>query len=193
MSGLDLYQSQGELFRMLAWAVLTGLCLGGLYDLLRALRILAGLDQKQGSTPLFGLLLFLEDLLLALTAAVSLILLCYYTNDGLFRAPAVLGMASGFFIYMKTAGKLTVKAEKALSRWLNRVVKAVLGFLRRPLGWLVSTARSLTRKAWRRLFGKAIDKRRERKARKMAERQTSSDTAPPPQRGTTVFSTRGQP
>jgi hypothetical protein len=193
MSGLDLYQSQGELFRMLAWAVLTGLCLGGLYDLLRALRILAGLDQKQGSTPLFGLILFFGDLLSALTASVSLILLCYYTNDGLFRAPAVLGMASGFFVYMRTAGRLTVKAEKALSRRLKRVVKTVLGFLRRPLGWLASTARSLARKAWRCLFGKAIDKRRERKARKMAERQTSSDTAPPPRRGTTVFSTRGQP
>ena len=193
MSGLDLYQSQGELFRMLAWAVLTGLCLGGLYDLLRALRILAGLDQKQGSTPLFGLILFFGDLLSALTASVSLILLCYYTNDGLFRAPAVLGMASGFFVYMRTAGRLTVKAEKALSRRLKRVVKAVLGFLRRPLGWLVSTARSLARKAWRRLFGKAIAKRQERKARRMAEKQAASAAPPPPRRGTTVFSTRGQP
>ena len=193
MSGLDLYQSQGELFRMLAWAVLAGLCLGGLYDLLRALRILAGLDQKQGSTPLFGLILFFGDLLSALTASVSLILLCYYTNDGLFRAPAALGMASGFFVYMRTAGRLTVKAEKALSRRLKRVVKAVLGFLRRPLGWLVSTARSLARKAWRCLFGKAIAKRQERKARRMAEKQAASAATPPPQRGTTVFSTRGQP
>jgi hypothetical protein len=80
-----------------------------------------------------------------------------------------------------------------LSRWLKRVVAVVLGFLRRPLEWLASTARSLTRKAWRRLFGKAIDKRRERKARKMAERQAASAATPPPQRGTTVFSTRGQP
>ena len=193
MSGLDLYQSQSELLRMLAWATLTGIGLGCLYDLLRALRILTGLDQKQGSTPLFGLLLFFEDLLLALTASVSLILLCYYTNDGLLRAPAVLGLASGFFVYMKTLGKLTVKAEKFLARLLKRTVKTILGFLRRPLGWLVSTVKKLTYRVWRRLFGKAIDKRRERKALRKARKQADPPTEPPKRSGTTVFSTRGQP
>ena len=193
MSGLDLYQSQSELLRMLAWAALTGIGLGCLYDLLRALRILTGLDPKQGSTPLFGLLLFFEDLLLALTASVSLILLCYYTNDGLLRAPAVLGVASGFFVYLKTLGRLTVKAEKALSRLLKRVVRALFGFLRRPIGWLISTVKELTHKAWRLLFGKAIDKRRERKARREAQKQADSPTEPPKRSGTTVFSTRGQP
>ena len=177
---------------MLAWAALTGIGLGCLYDLLRALRILTGLDEKQGSTPLFGLLLFFEDLLLALTASVSLILLCYYTNDGLLRAPAVLGLASGFFVYMKTLGKLTVKAEKALSRLLKRVVRALFGFLRRPLGWLVSTVKKLTYKAWRLLFGKAIDMRRERKALRKARKQADSPIEPPQRSGTTVFSTRGQ-
>lgn len=193
MSGLDLYQSQSELLRMLAWATLTGIGLGCLYDLLRALRILTGLDQKQGSTPFFGLLLFFEDLLLALTAAVSLILLCYYTNDGLLRAPAVLGLASGFFVYMKTLGRLTVKAEKFLARLLKRVVKALFGFLRRPLGWLVCTVKKLTYRVWRRLFGKAIDKRRERKARRKAQKQAATPADPPKRSGTTVFSTRGQP
>lgn len=193
MSGLDLYRNQGELLWMLAWAAVTGLGLGGFYDLLRALRILLGLEQRQGSTLLSRTVLFVEDVLMALTASLALILLCYYTNDGLLRAPAVVGLASGFFVYTGTVGRLTVKAEKALSRLLKRAVGALLSLLRRPLLWVASTVKKLVRKAWRGLFGKAIDKRRERRQRRLAERQKHSPTDQAPPKGTTVFSTRGQP
>ena len=126
MSGLDLYQTQGEMLWMLAWAFVTGIGVGVIYDLLRALRILTGLDQKQGNTLLYRVSLFVEDFLLAVMATVALILLCYYTNDGLLRSPAVWGMAGGFFVYVQTLGRLTVKVEKALSRLLRRLILLVL-------------------------------------------------------------------
>ena len=146
MSGLDLYQTQGQLLFMLAVSLAVGLGLGCVYDLLRFFRMILwpqGEPTERGNRLLWVTILFGEDVLLAVISSISVILLCYYTNDGCFRAPVAVGVAGGFFVYMRTAGRLTVKAEKALSRRLKRVVKAVLGFLRRPLGWLVSTARSL--------------------------------------------------
>ena len=191
MSGLDLYLNQGELLWMLAWAAVTGLGLGGFYDLLRALRIFLSPEHRQGSTLLSRTLLFVTDVVMTLAASLALILLCYYTNDGLLRAPAVVGMASGFFVYVRTVGRLTEKAEKALSRLLKRVVRALLSILRRPLGWLCSTLRKLARKAWRRLFGKVMDKRRERRKKRQAEKQNRAPADPPTRQGRTVFSTRG--
>lgn len=197
MSGLDLYQTQSALWLVLVWGIATGFCLGGFCDLLRALRILTGLQREKGSTPLLRVVLFFGDLLLALTASVAWILLCYYTNDGQPRAPAVWGMAGGFFVYAQTIGRLTIKVEVALSRLLKQVVGAVFSLLSRPLLWVASTVHKLARKAWRALFGRAIDKRRERKARRQAERQADkqknlpTETVPP--KGTTVFSTHTHP
>jgi hypothetical protein len=106
-------------------------------------------------------------------------------------------MAGGFFVYAQTIGRLTLKVEVALSRLLKQVVGAVFSLLSRPLLWVASTVHKLARKAWRALFGRAIDKRRERKARRQAERQADkqknlpTETAPP--KGTTVFSTHIHP
>ena len=163
MSGLDLYQSQSELLRMLVWATLTGMGLGCLYDLLRALRILTGLDQKQGSTPLFGLLLFFEDLLLALTASVSLILLCYYINDGQLRAPAVMGMACGFFVYSHTLGRLAVAVSERAMRLLRRLLALLVRLLIAPVKGL-----------WSLTVGRAAAARRERMTEKRIRALTES-------------------
>ena len=197
MSGLDLYQTQSELLSMLARAAVTGFCLGGLYDLLRALRILSGLESGEGRILLYRAVLFFTDLWLVLTASVSLILLCYYTNDGLFRAPILWGMAGGFLLYTHTVGRLTVKAERALFRLIKRTITAILTPIRRILSRITAGTRRFLKKLWISLFGKAIEARR----RKRAERQTqgqsqrnqASSAEPPLPTGKTVFSTRGHP
>lgn len=193
MSGLDLYQTQSALWLMLVWGAATGFCLGVVYDLLRALRILTGLQREQGSTPLFRVALFFEDLLLALAAAVAWILLCYYANDGRPRAPAFWGMASGFFVYTQTVGRLTFRIEKALARLLKRLIRAVLPVLYRPLARVTAAAGSLVRRVWRGLFGKAVDKARVRRLRRQTQKRRNGPTEPVPRKGTTVFSTRGRP
>ena len=186
MSGLDLYQTQGALLAMLAWSSATGFCLGVVYDLLRVLRIFLGLDQKQGNTPLFRVVFFVEDVLMAVTATVALILLCYYTNDGLLRAPAVWGMAGGFFVYMQTVGRLTVRIERALSRLLGSLLRPVLRWLCRPLVWMIGAVRGMRHA----LHEKVVDKWNRKKQRRQVEEQEDSPTEPSPFKGTTVFSTR---
>lgn len=197
MSGLDLYQTQSELLSMLARAAVTGFCLGGLYDLLRALRILSGLESGEGRILLYRAVLFFTDLWLVLTASVSLILLCYYTNDGLFRSPILWGMVGGFLLYTHTVGRLTVKAERALFRWIKRRITAMLTPIRRVLFRVTAEARRLLKKLWVSLFGKAMEARRRKRAERQSQRQSLRTQAPsaepPPPTGKTVFSTRGHP
>ena len=131
MSGLDLYLSQRTLALMFVYAALTGFGLGLVYDGLRVLRMALGeqLPPKKseasqpGRRPLpLAILLFAEDLIFALIVAVALILLGYYTNDGQLRAPAPVGMACGFFVYIHT-----------VSRWVLRLAEFILGLMRRMI------------------------------------------------------------
>ena len=193
MSGLDLYQTQSALWLVLVWGIATGFCLGGFCDLLRALRILTGLQREKGSTPLLRVVLFFGDLLLALTASVAWILLCYYTNDGQPRAPAVWGMAGGFFVYVQTLGRLTLKVEKVLSRLLRRLISFVLIPLSRPLLRGLHTLQKGAHAAWSASFGKALDRRREKRRQKTADEPMPPPAEPNPFHGETVFSTRRPP
>ncbi len=173
MSGLDLYQTQRALALMFVYAAVTGFALGGVYDLLRILRVFCGdrprsSRQGSGSTPL-AILLFVQDLLFSALTALSLILLCYYTNDGHLRAPAVVGMASGFFVYMQTVGRVTEKLASPLIRLIKRFLKAILILLYRPLLWLGTVAATLARLIWRVTVGKALFRRREKQTGKAIE------------------------
>ena len=196
MSGLDLYQTQSAMLWMLVWAIVTGICLGGFYDMLRALRILIGLDRKQGSTKLSRVVIFGGDVLLTVTAFIALTLLCYYTNDGSLRGPAVWGMAGGFFVYVQTVGRLTARVEVFLARLLENLLRAVWNLVRRPLVWMGLRLFKMLRNAWYALFGMTISRHRARKQARQQDRQNKQPRITPadtiPQRGTTVFSTRRQ-
>jgi hypothetical protein len=169
MSGLDLYQSQGALALLFVYAAAAGFFLGGWYALLRLLRVLSfgefGMG-KQGSKPkLFAVALFLGDVIFAVTAALTLILLLYYRNDGQLRAPAVLGMACGFFAFKETLGRMVGKLEKPLSRLVKRVVRLSLS----PLLWTGRITARAARFLWRITVGKALSQSRERQTERVIE------------------------
>ena len=160
MSGLDLYLSQGTLARMLVFAAVAGFGIGGVYD---ALRILGGLckscvpparDGKWGTLPL-SILCFFTDVVFCTVAAVVLILLCYYTNDGQLRAPAVIGMACGFFVYIHTLSRLVMWLAGKIIPVLLSIVSKVL----RLLLWLLRPGVLL----WSRTIGRALAAYRRRK------------------------------
>lgn len=172
MSGLDLYQTQRTLAMMLVYAAVAGFCLGMAYDALRFLRVLCGdepRERKGSRPPLLAVLLFVEDLIFAMVATLTLILLLYYTNDGQLRAPAILGMAGGFFVYMQTVARLTARIEKALCRLLKRAVKFLLLLLLRPLLWVGTLTAKAARFLWRVSGGRVLTARREKQTEKAVE------------------------
>ncbi len=151
MSGLDLYLSQRILALMFVYAALTGFGLGALYDVLRILRMPFGemyvrsvgdlpatAQDGQGRSASFftAVLRFLCDLLFMVAAAVALILLCYYANDGQLRAPAPVGMACGFFVYRHTVSPWVLRLSAVILKQTRRCVSALLRLLAIPLRWL---------------------------------------------------------
>lgn len=170
MSGLDLYTTQRALALMFVYAAITGFFLGGVYDILRILRALLGFpDQNAGSSPQPGwrAVLFAEDVLFMLVASVAFILLCYYTNDGQLRAPALVGMACGFFVYRYTVGALTRRLTPPFVRIVRSLVRLALSPIRIPLKWIAG----LTVRAWKGL--------RRRLTLQRAARQEDTDTSSP--------------
>ncbi len=124
MSGIDLLIPQSALWYMLVVAVLTGAGLGVLCDGLFILRVLcrdpraASTNSEQTQAPAicgrvrtvaYVVLRTLCDLIFVLTATIILLLLCYYTSDGQLRAPAVVGLTLGFWIYRKTVSRFLRK------------------------------------------------------------------------------------
>ncbi len=136
MSGIDLLLPQSIFWRMLLVALITGGVLGIAYDALCILRMLArdlptGPPEarqivegkhRRSSRMLASVVRLCTDLFFAVLWAVALILLCYYTNDGQLRAPAVLGMACGFFVYRRLLSPLVLR----MSGWILRMAAKVL-------------------------------------------------------------------
>lgn len=173
MSGLDLYQTQRALALLFVYAAVAGAILGGVYDAFRILRVFCGEDfsdrAQESRKPFLAILRFALDLLFCLLFALSLILLCYYANDGQLRAPAVLGMAGGFFVYLQTLGRLTAKLAKPFVMHLQRALRLVLHLLWRPVRYASGLIAFLARFLWRVTVGKLLHRRREKQTEKAAE------------------------
>ncbi len=127
VSGLDLFLSQRALGLMLVYAAVLGFAMGGVYDAFRLLRLLLGdpTAATRGAQSVglahphrlrHSIPRFVCDLLFTVIAAIALVLLLYYTNDGQLRAPATIGMACGFFVYSHTLSHLTTLCLSALLR-----------------------------------------------------------------------------
>jgi hypothetical protein len=163
MSGLDLYLAQRTLALMFVYAVLTGFGLGLVYDGFRILRMALGdstaassparrrenaseLRSPRRRAPVLTAFLFVEDLVFMLIAAVALIILGYYTNDGQLRAPAPLGMACGFFVYIHTVSRPLIRLAALTLGGLRRLGIHCLQLLTVPLKglWTITVGRILT-------------------------------------------------
>lgn len=191
MSGLDLYLSQGTLARMLVFAAVAGFCLGGVYDVSRILCVLCRACVPparggKGSTLPLATLRFLTDVLFCITAAATLILLCYYTNDGQLRAPAVIGMACGFFVYIHTLSHLVMWLAEKIIPVLLRTVARILRLLSWPLRLLWHALRPVLILLRSHTIGRVIAAHRRRKTnadesdQDPASPKEEKETDPPP-------------
>jgi hypothetical protein len=183
MSGLDLYLAQRTLALLFVYASAAGFGLGAIYDGLRVLRMLAGVfpsreppaanpsekpSAGQGRRPILSsILLFFEDIGFMLMASITLILLGYYAGDGQLRAPAVVGLLAGFFVYRHTVSPWLVTLADRLIRWIKHLLAALLVGLFRlaciPLRLL-----------WAVTVGRILSVRRERRTERRIRELTES-------------------
>lgn len=128
--------SQLSLARMLFACLLSGIALAIIYDLVRLTHLFLDCNvpscvkkiKEKAAVPqalhplafrhserservnriFAAVIIALEDILFAILASVVLILTVYLTADGQFRLITLLVQVAGFFIYIQTAGRLTL-------------------------------------------------------------------------------------
>lgn len=127
---------------LLWYSLWLGIILGVVYDILRIRRIATARSGSFGArrapislamwngkgprrSKVGAGLLFVEDLLFALFAAVSFLLLFYSVNGGIVRWYAFVGAGMSFVVYRLTIGRLLM----CLSDRITRGIRCVIGWL----------------------------------------------------------------
>ena len=121
-------------------ALLTGIFITFVYDILRILRRVV---------PHNGFFVSLEDLCFWIFCGADVFLLMYRESNGTLRWFAVLGALAGMTLYKKLVGKLFVKYISEALRRLIKAVKRILGWVFRPVAGLGRMAGRTARKAGR--------------------------------------------
>lgn len=106
----------GEL-QFFAWAVLRGVFILVIYDVLRIFRRIV---------PHGVFWISLEDILYWLLTALLIFELLYRENDGAVRAYALIAIAIGMLFYHQTVSSYLVE-------WISKFLKWILGILLKPL------------------------------------------------------------
>ena len=117
---------------LLIYSFLFGMSSGVLNDLLKITRALFFGDEKKKSFILY-VLLFFEDLLLAVFIGCGVVVLNYYLNRGQFRLYSVFAVASGFALYYFTVGKAVGFISDYIVRLVRRSARLVCSILTYPI------------------------------------------------------------
>lgn len=131
------------------WSTLLGTVLGVCYDIFRILRI---------AVPSGKVLIFIEDLLFFLLAAIVSFFFYQAVNQGIIRGYFLIGELLGFVLYYGTVGKIVYRCAEWIIRWIKKIfgfifrillfpLKQIFRLFRKPLRYL----RNVFRKLWKKL------------------------------------------
>ncbi|MBE6565321.1 MAG: hypothetical protein E7655_08625 [Ruminococcaceae bacterium] len=173
--------SQSQLLLVTLYALLIGICLGGVYDLFRMARVareVTASGERRTHGRFEPLLLFFEDLLFWLIASLSVILFLFHANEGKIRWFALVFCALGFALYGLTVGRLVMRISAFLVCQIKRFglfvkkkwLLPLLRFALRVLTEMLHIVAFFLNIFWR-IYDKIKTKRetKRRKARYLAE------------------------
>ena len=92
---------------------------------------------------LMNALTFIQDIFTLTLAAVGLILLNYYYNDGYFRFFSFFAMVVGFVIYYFTLGKLAAVILESLAFFLRCIIVTIVRIVTYPIALLIKCIKNL--------------------------------------------------
>ena len=156
--------SEREVASLLLNAFLCGICLGGIYDLFRAVKMLFGVSYSDGkaenerSTAFIWsfFVTFICDVVFWLFAGVVSIILIYAAG-GFFRGSAYFGMVVGFLFYYFTLGRAVLALNKIVTAFLHRKFYKLAMFFRRRSSAMTRAIISLFPLTIGRIFDKIKD------------------------------------
>ena len=178
-----------RLMGMLLWGIVCGIGLGLVWDVIRITRVLLGVNYpsrgvgrlyacslpllgKKVSRPsatemlwqriLRGAAILTEDFFFGILWGIVMTLLIYFTNDGIPRAMAPVGMLSGFLLYYHTVGRLVLLTMEGIIFVLRAAGCYAVAILLFPFRLLI--------RLWRLTLGAYLSKTAARLQRRRAEK-----------------------
>ncbi len=145
-------------YSLILFFLLPGVFLGMVYDVFRILRIARHDPEEQIIGALYRhfriekisyiqnekkrhmieyALVFTEDFLFCIIAALTELLLFYHLNGGVIRIYGFWLSAIGFFLYRMSFGRFVMYMAKHIIRLANRILYLVLVVLLTPILWFI--------------------------------------------------------
>ncbi len=170
--------SQGELAALLFRSILCGVSFGGIYDIIRAFKLLCGVrygeneeDAHIRQRVLVYTVTLITDLIFWICAGCAAILLMY-SGGGVFRGMTFIGMTGGFLLYYFTLGRLVLKLSRKVTNVLKKLIRRVAICALKPIKKLFDGIISL----YHLTIGKIIDKIIEDSKKKKEEKQSADES-----------------
>lgn len=178
--------SQDTLLRLLVRAFLCGVALGLVYEVIRAFKMLCGVDYnyvaripKRKIRAIFEFCLtFLCDIFFWLLAGIVSIILMYHTGQGFFRGMTYLGLASGFLLYYISLGRLMLKLNAKIVRFIKKVLRRLLRIVYIPIKKLIDLVISLYHLTIGKIIGKIKEEIKRRRDERRSAKESELQTAP---------------
>ena len=147
-----------EMFRWTVYALLCGVAMGILYDVLRLSRVMLGyryissrsaiinngftqrfrnknsIDISQKA--LFRVILFFEDVFFVCIYAILFELLLFYGNSGEFRIVFLIAILLGFFVYYFSLGRITILFFEVWVIYLRSLIGYALYYVLLPIRFI---------------------------------------------------------
>jgi len=130
-----IYTPQGQLFILLVYSMVVGAALGILYDVFRIFRIAFTADSEEkirirhkNAKFIINALVFVQDLLFWLIAAIVTVLFIFMANTGQVRLFALGAQFLGFLAYHFTLGKLVMKISDKIIRGIKYILRMFMKY-----------------------------------------------------------------
>ncbi len=130
--------SQGRLLYILFVSLVLGVFLGVVYDVFRIRRISYSVGKEKLKKNnirerIETAIIAFEDVLYSLICSIVVCIFIFHTNSGKFRALALFGALSGFYIYYKTVGRLVIACSERIIRFVKYILRKIYTIFLLPL------------------------------------------------------------
>ncbi len=176
--------SQGELAELLFCSILCGAAFGGIYDVIRAFRMLCGVRYDKceekcstGRSVLIYTVTLITDLLFWVCAGCAAILLMY-SSGGVFRGMTFTGMMGGFLLYYFTLGRLILNLNRKLISFFKKLIWRFVILMRKPIKKTFGGIILLYHLTIGKIIDKIIEDRKEKREEKQNAEESEDEPCP---------------
>ncbi len=173
--------SQSAIAYLALSAILLGAAHGVLYDMIRFVKLMLGVEYGKPSSEGNGkvknvflhIFTFICDVIFWICFAVTSVILTYNMSGGVFRGIVYLGMLGGGALYYFTLGRLVLKINIKLTRLVKKTLKWLYWIVTAPIRAIISLIIKLYHLTIGKVIGKIVSEVKRRQERRKQRSQTA--------------------